>query len=197
RMKILAWSRKCMASPLPAIAAKRQRPGSGTRVTRLVKPDLASAGQGDAGRPAPAGAERLGTGCSGVGQPGHFRIEVVAHQIEMVDVVIFTAMHAQLGGRQLVDQPASAAVDAWNSDDIAQETPGAILVTRKDHDMRTADHCRSPQASPTIPLISPTASSRTASRLRPLAAAISPPARLSPMAINTRPTVHRANRPCS
>ena len=43
-----------------------------------------------------------------------------------------------------------------------------------------------------MPLISPTASSRTASRGRPLAPAISSPTRLSPIAISTRPSVTRS-----
>src|SRR6185295_18677063 len=110
-------------------------------------------------------------------------------EVKLVDVVMLAAVHAHLGRGQLEDQPAAAAVDAGKADNIAQEGAIGVLVAGEDHHMRTADHLALLYASPAIPLIRPTASSRTASRPRPVAPATSSPARLSPMAIRTSPNV--------
>src|SRR4051794_10707341 len=121
RTKILAWSRKCMAGDvgdhpprvIPAIL--------GTLVPRLVQSELAAAGGGDLGHPAPfALADRAALDALAL-QRRDGRIDVVAHQIELVEIVPLALVDPELGGREAEDEPAAARVDARHFEHVAEE----------------------------------------------------------------------------
>src|SRR5688500_753781 len=146
RMKILAWSRKCMRGDVVRGAAARQRSRSGPGVLRFVDVEGAAAGQLDAGAAAPAllrdrdrlDALRRHAEAEGVG--------VVADEIDLVEAVV-AAVHAELGRRQLEDQPAAAGIDARDFEHVAQEDAVGGLVLGEDHDMGAADHAVAPSFS--------------------------------------------------
>lgn len=51
-----------------------------------------------------------------------------SHQVELMEIVALAAMDAELGGRQFEDQPAVAAVDAGNFQDVPEECAVSLLV---------------------------------------------------------------------
>jgi hypothetical protein len=57
-----------------------------------------------------------------------------------VQVVLLAAMHSELGGRQLEDEPAAAAVDAGQLQHVAEEFAVRLRVAGEDHDMGAGDH---------------------------------------------------------
>ena len=64
---------------------------------------------------------------------GHLRderVDIVADQIELVEVVALVAVDAELGRRQLEDQPAAAPIDAGDLQHVAQESAVGRLVLR-------------------------------------------------------------------
>src|SRR5687767_13880041 len=83
-----------------AAAAKTRTSGAG--VVRFIDAELAAAGKHDRRRAAPVlGGDRIGCDAFAA-ELGDRRVEVVADQIELVEVVR-TTMDAELGGGQLED----------------------------------------------------------------------------------------------
>ena len=71
---------------------------------------------------------------------GDERRNVIAHQIELVHVVLFSRMYGDFPRRQLEDQPSLAGVYVWEREDIAQESPVSIRIATEDQYMCADEH---------------------------------------------------------
>src|SRR5258708_37032214 len=66
---------------------------------------------------------------------------VVAHQVELVHVVLVGRVDRNFGRRKREDEPAVARVDRWILEHVAEETavgPGDLAVH---HDVEPRGHC--------------------------------------------------------
>src|SRR4051812_18031142 len=83
-----------------------------SRVSRLVETDVAAPWQAEPGQSSPS---LLGDAAGELDALGlqllHRRVEVVAHEIQLVRGRTVRGMHRNLGRRQLEDEPAAAGVD--------------------------------------------------------------------------------------
>src|SRR5208282_2952435 len=66
--------------------------------------------------------------------------EVVAHEVELVLVVLFGIVECGFGGREGEDQPAVACVNGREFEDIAKEGAVGFGVFGVDHDVCAVDH---------------------------------------------------------
>src|ERR1700694_1146320 len=71
------------------------------------------------------------------------RVDVVAHQIELVVPGFLSGMNAELGGWQREDQPAVTGVDGRKLEHVAKETAYGISVGREHERVHAGDHQRS------------------------------------------------------
>jgi hypothetical protein len=78
----------------------------------LVQPELAAARQSDGGRePEALVADRPGDLDPFGFQVGDGRLDVIAHEVELVLAALFGRVGRQLRGWQTEDQPAAAGID--------------------------------------------------------------------------------------
>src|SRR3984893_9074252 len=66
-----------------------------------------------------------------VAKRGHRRVDVVAHQIELMVPGFLGGMNAELGGWQREDQPTVTGVDGRKLEHVAKETAYGISVARE------------------------------------------------------------------
>ena len=96
------------------------------RVARLVKAEVTATGEPDAGEQAPAlVADRTTRHALGL-EVVHRRVDVVAHQVQLMRTCSLGWVHGHLGGRQFEDQPTPAGVDAGVLQHIAGRTRGLL-----------------------------------------------------------------------
>ena len=74
---------------------------------------------------------------------GDESVDVIAHEIELVHVVLFGRVHRDLGGRKREDEPAVAGVGEGELEDVAEERAVRIGVFAVENDVGGADHGRS------------------------------------------------------
>ncbi|MBI4909463.1 MAG: hypothetical protein HY820_37945 [Acidobacteria bacterium] len=67
-------------------------------------------------------------------------IDIVAHQVELVNAVLLPGVHRHLGGRQSEDQPALAGVDVREAQNVFQEGAVGFRILRIDDGMGASDH---------------------------------------------------------
>ena len=72
------------------------------------------------------------------------RLDIVAHEIELVHVVLVGRMHRNLRRRQSEDEPSVAHIDVRQLEHVAQESAVGIRVRAVDNRMRSDDHGRPP-----------------------------------------------------
>ena len=93
-------------------------------VARLVDAELAAAGQRHLREEAPALVADGAAAHLAAGEVRDQRRHVVAHQVELVDVVLLGRVDGHLRGRQAEDQPAVARVHAGKARDVRAGTRG-------------------------------------------------------------------------
>ena len=114
----------------------------------LVQPELAAAGQPDrAHETEPLVRDRTRDIGSTRAQLGDRRVDVVAHEVELVPAVFVRGMGRQLGRRQAEDQPATAGVHGRELEHVSEEPAIRIRVSREEHCMRAGDHLQPPSQS--------------------------------------------------
>src|SRR5262249_28975931 len=117
---------------------------------RFVQPDLAttwkskrpespSAGFGDGRKP-----DALS------GQLGYRRVQVVAHQIQLVPRGTVDGMYGDLRRRELEDQPSCSGVDAGAFEDVAEEDAICFGVAAVNDHVATVDHTASVTGPPAL-----------------------------------------------
>jgi hypothetical protein len=91
-------------------------------VSRLVKPQTPSSRQRNASRLSPPLLRHRLAFDSRLLQSRDLQIEVIGHEIQLVQVVLIGGVHGQLGRRQLEDQPAPMDVDVFELQDVSDES---------------------------------------------------------------------------
>src|SRR5579863_4882155 len=88
---------------------------------RLIKPDLASAGQSYPCDGAPSFVFHFRTRDALLPECGHLGLQIVAHEIELVPAILLGWMNCHFRGRQGEDEPSMPCVHRRKSEDIAQK----------------------------------------------------------------------------
>jgi hypothetical protein len=68
------------------------------------------------------------------------RVDVVAHEVQLVVHVLIRGMGSQLGGRQAKDGPAAPGVDRGELKHLAKENPDTLYILREDDGVGAGDH---------------------------------------------------------
>src|SRR5689334_24942175 len=101
-------------------------------MARFVQPELIATRQSDLSDPAPRllvdrrGGDALAAKLFTRG------VDVVAHQIELVELLVLGRVHGELGGRGGEDQPAAADVHRRKAQYVAEKSPRLIRLLRID-----------------------------------------------------------------
>ena len=109
-------------------------------MSRLIEADLAAAGQCDTREETPGLHTRRFAGNAGLLEPHHFHVEVVAHEIEFMKIVLVGRMHGAFRRWKLEDEPAAADVGIAEFQDVLEERFIGFGVLRIDDDMCAVDH---------------------------------------------------------
>jgi hypothetical protein len=108
-------------------------------VLGLIEPEGAAGGQGDLHQASPPFLSH-GTACDALRlQSVEECLNVVAHQVELMDGVLFGRMHGDFRRRQREDQPAVTQIDVSKLEDIAQEGAIETRVRAVDDCVRASD----------------------------------------------------------
>src|SRR6266851_9287775 len=107
---------------------------------RLIEPDPPASGEGDRGQTAPANFLHWTTLYRLPLQRFHRRLQVVAHEVELVQVALLGRMKRGFRGRQRKDQPAVTCIDRGKFENIAKESAVAFRVLAVNDDMSSVDH---------------------------------------------------------
>src|SRR5262249_26915802 len=73
---------------------------------------------------------------------GDERLDVVAHQEELVYVVLVGRMHCYLGWRQREDQPAMTCIDRLVLQHVPEECSVSLRILAVDDDVSAVNHAR-------------------------------------------------------
>ncbi len=114
--------------------------GLGTLMARLINSELASARQDQCRERSPflildraaRDADRL--------HFGNESLDVVAHQIQLVDAVLGGGMDGNFRRRESENEPTLADIDTRQSEHILEKTPISLGVSAVDNGMRTDEH---------------------------------------------------------
>src|SRR5208337_1263954 len=110
-----------------------------SRVLWLVQPDLATSGENNRGQAAPAHLLHRTTLHFLPFQRLHRRLQVVAHEVQFVQVVLFGRMKRSFCGRQRKDEPAVTSIHRGKLENIAKESAIAFRILAVDDGMSTGD----------------------------------------------------------
>src|SRR5918999_927500 len=109
----------------------------------LVQTERAAAGQRECGEQAPAFvADRLGELDALVLELGDRRVDVVAHEVQLVLAVPVDRVHGKLGRRQGKDQPAVTGIHGRPSQDFTEELARLLGTVAVDNRVYAGDHLR-------------------------------------------------------
>src|SRR5260221_5031461 len=108
---------------------------------RLVKPKLPATRQEDRRQTTPALLFHRIALHSLPFQRFHRRLQIVAHEVELVQVVFLRGMKCNFRGRQRKNEPAMAGVHRGKLENIAKESTVAFPVLAVNDDMSSSDHC--------------------------------------------------------
>ena len=81
----------------------------------------------------------------------HLGVEVFAHEVELMAIILFGRMKCRFGWRQGEDQPAVAGIDRRESQHIAKEGAVCRCIFAVDDDMCARNHDESSLARPNYP----------------------------------------------
>jgi hypothetical protein len=109
-------------------------------VPRLIHTELAAAGKPHLRQQAPAAVHHGATVEAALLHAADEARDVVAHQVELVDVVLARGMDRHLRGWEPEDEPALAHVHARQPERVAQERAVGRGVLAIDDGMRADDH---------------------------------------------------------
>ena len=110
-------------------------------MSRLVDAEIATSGQSDRGKSTEAriGWRRHEFDPVG-GEFGDGRVDVVAHQIQLVPAGTLGRMYAHLRWRHGEDQPAMAGINVGEAELVPQECPVGFGVCALDQRVQTSYH---------------------------------------------------------
>src|SRR5262245_11264053 len=106
----------------------------------LVKAEPAAAGQTDRAEEAPALVADGATADALLAEPCHLRLQVIAHEIELMLLVRVGRMARDLGGWCRENQPAVTGIDRWEGEHIAKEGAVRLGIAGIDDGMHPGDH---------------------------------------------------------
>ena len=111
-----------------------------SRVTRLIDTQLAAAGQRNLRQHAPALILRLTAGDAAIHHIGDERLDVVAHEVDLMHVVLSGRVYSHLGWRQPEDEPSVTDIDAGKLEDVTQESAVRFRVGTINDRVRADNH---------------------------------------------------------
>jgi len=112
----------------------------GTCVTRLIDSKLASARQRELCKQTPANIAHLCAIDIVLTHLAHERLDILAHQVQLVLVILVGRMHGDLSGEQAEDQPAMTDVHVRQTEQVAQECAVGFGLLATDDDVSSVDH---------------------------------------------------------
>jgi hypothetical protein len=115
----------------------------GCRVLRLVKADLAPAGEEDFRKRAPSLLVNRRAWNIPLDQGSHLGLQVIAHEVELMRPILSGGVEGGFGWGQSEDQPAMAGVDGFQSENIAEECAIRLGILAVDNDVSAGNHCSS------------------------------------------------------
>jgi len=110
-------------------------------VSRLVDAELAAARERDRREQAPSEVSDGRAGDSLFLHRRDERPDVVAHQVELVHVVLLARVHGDLRRGQPEDQPSAADVEVREADHVAQKRAVGLRVGAVENRMGADDSC--------------------------------------------------------
>jgi hypothetical protein len=115
---------------------------SGYGMSRLIQPEYASAGKSDACQQTPTTVTHPALHDDATsGEVGDRRLDVVAHQVDLVLGRTVCGVHGDLGRRQGDDEPSVASVDSSvPAKDLAQHLPVCLGIGAVDDRVSRSDH---------------------------------------------------------
>src|SRR5262245_18206309 len=136
-----------MTSSLPQGAPTIERmcflagsPSWRARVAWLVEAEVAAARQANrAEEPPSLVADRAARDALCV-EPGNFRVDIVAHEVDLVPAILLVVMEADLRRRRGEEQPPVASVDPGKTQHIPEEDAVGSGIARLDDGVDTRDH---------------------------------------------------------
>jgi hypothetical protein len=112
-------------------------------VPRLVHLDLVAARKQNGGDEPPALILDRGAAHALRFELADRGLDVVAHQVELVETGPVGRMDRELGGREREDRPAVAGLDLSSAEHPAEEPSNRFRFTTEDQCMHAGDHDRS------------------------------------------------------
>jgi hypothetical protein len=106
----------------------------------LVKAHAPAARQRNRGDRSPAGFHDFSAGDAFRVQRLDFGRQIVAHQIQLMSIIISGGMERRFGGGERENKPSVTGVDGWKSKDIAEEGSVRIRVRGVNHRVSAIDH---------------------------------------------------------
>jgi hypothetical protein len=106
----------------------------------LIDTDFATTGQCNMGEDAPALILDVMAGNVVFLHCGDEFPDVVAHEIEFVNIVFVGGVNSNFSGRQTEDEPAMADIDVREFQDIAQESAISFGVCAVDNRVSACNH---------------------------------------------------------
>src|SRR5215470_1725636 len=98
------------------------------RVMRLVKPEIAAPWKAYRREQAPSLVTERAARDPFLGETGHLRPQVVAHEIKLVLSVGLSGMTGELSGRRCKDQPSTPGIDSGKAKDVFEKRPVGLGV---------------------------------------------------------------------
>jgi hypothetical protein len=114
--------------------------GRRARMLRLIDAELAATGQRDLRKPTPALILHWRAGDVVRFHLLDERVDVIAHQIELVHIVLVRMVDGDLGRRHAKDQPSIANIDMREPEDVAEKRAIGLSVRAVDNRMRPCEH---------------------------------------------------------
>jgi hypothetical protein len=119
-------------------------------MSRFVKPDLATTWKSNRRESAPAG---FGDGRKPdplSRQLGHRRVQVIAHQMQLMRRCTVHGMYSDLNRREPEDQPSPSGVNTGEIEDVPEEYAICFCVATVNDHVATVDHTASVMGLPAL-----------------------------------------------
>src|SRR5438093_1344473 len=107
---------------------------------RLIKADLASAGKPNLRNRTPSWFLNFRALDALLCEGSHFGFQIVAHEIEFVDIILIGRVECGFRWRQGEDQPAMTRIHGFEPKDIAEKCAVSLGVLTVDDYMSARDH---------------------------------------------------------
>lgn len=107
----------------------------------LINAELATIGQAECGEDAPALISRFPADLRSAGtEVGKGRVDVVAHQVELVMVAVPSRVDGQFGRRQREDRPAIASVNRGEAEGVSKIAADFFGLWRENDGVHSGNH---------------------------------------------------------